>query len=126
MKYIGYGGLGKQVRDILHGNDVFNLIDLQIHQIDKFTGKVFNAGGGLRNSISLLEMTKICEQITGNKIEIGEEVNNRPADLKVYVSDNTKIENEIGWKPKFSVESIFSDIYLWMNENEKRLKPLLG
>ena len=40
LQYIGYGGMGKQVRDILHVDDLVNLIDLQIHQIEKFNGKV--------------------------------------------------------------------------------------
>ena len=95
LKYIGYGGTGKQLRDILHINDVFNLIDLQIHQIEKFTNKIFNAGGGLSNSVSLLEMTHICEKITGNKVQISKETQNRPADLRAYISNNTKIETEI-------------------------------
>jgi CDP-paratose 2-epimerase len=68
LKYIGYGGIGKQVRDILHIDDLVALIDLQIHNIEKFENKVYNAGGGIRNSASLLEMTAICEKITGNKI----------------------------------------------------------
>ena len=125
LKYIGYGGLGKQVRDILHIDDLINLIDLQIHQTQKFDGKIFNAGGGLLSSVSLLEMTSLCEKITGNKIKIDSETKNRPADLRIFITDNTKIENEIGWKPQKSIENIFSDIYLWINKNEKKLKNIL-
>src|SRR5690606_17906715 len=66
LKYIGYGGTGKQVRDILHVDDLVELIDLQIHEIEKFAGKIYNVGGGLAQSASLLEMTAICEKITGN------------------------------------------------------------
>jgi CDP-paratose 2-epimerase len=126
IKYIGYGGLGKQVRDILHVNDLLELIDIQIHQIEKFTGKIYNAGGGLSSSVSLLEMTAICEKITGNKILIDAEIQNRPADLRIFITDNTKIENEIGWKPQHSVENIFSDIYTWIKKNEVQLKPILN
>lgn len=126
LKYIGYGGLGKQVRDILHINDLVNLIDLQIHQPEKFTNKVFNAGGGLKNSASLAEMTAICEKITGNRIEIESEMNNRPADLRCFITDNTRIESEIGWAPEHSIEDIFSDIFHWINENENKLKPILS
>jgi len=125
LKYIGYGGLGKQVRDLLHVDDLVDLIDLQIHQIEKFSGKIFNAGGGLQSSASLLEMTKICEKISGNKINIDAEVQNRPADLKVYVTNNAKIIGETGWHPKKSVENIFSDIYSWINKNESQLKSIL-
>lgn len=125
LKYIGYDGLGKQVRDILHVDDLVDLVDLQIHQIEKFKGKVYNAGGGLKTSSSLLEMTSICEKITGNKITIEPEHETRLADLKVFVTDNTLIEKDIAWTPKKSREDIFSDIFDWINQNEKLLKPIL-
>jgi CDP-paratose 2-epimerase len=125
LKYIGYGGTGKQVRDILHIDDLIGLIDIQIHQPEKFNGKVFNAGGGLQTSVSLREMTEICSNITGNKIKTESESQNRPADLRIFITDNTRIENEIGWKPKKSVENIFSDIFEWINSNAQQLKPIL-
>jgi CDP-paratose 2-epimerase len=81
LKYIGYGGKGKQVRDILHIDDLIDLVDMQIHQIEKFTGKVFNAGGGYENSVSLQEMTNICNEITGNVINIGSK---KWIDLQIY------------------------------------------
>ncbi len=125
LKYIGYGGTGKQVRDILHVDDLVDLIDLQIHEIEKFKGKIYNVGGGIENSVSLLEMTTICEKITGNKITIESETETRPADLRMFVTDNSLIESEIGWKPKKSVETIFTDIYFWIKENEKQLELIL-
>jgi CDP-paratose 2-epimerase len=125
LKYIGYGGTGKQVRDILHVDDLVELIDLQIHEIEKFSGKIYNVGGGLENSASLLEMTKICEKITGNKITIGSEIETRPADLRMFVTDNSLIEKEIGWKPKKSVEQVFTDIYHWIKDNEQQLETIL-
>ncbi len=126
LQYIGYGGMGKQVRDILHIDDLVDLIDVQIHQIEKFTNKIFNAGGGIQNSVSLLEMTNICEKVTGHKINVGSDKNNRPADLRMYVTDNSKIESEIGWKPKHSIEKIFTDIYEWIKNNEDLLKNILN
>lgn len=125
LKYIGYGGGGKQVRDILHIRDLIDLIDIQIHEIEKFKGKVYNAGGGVGSSSSLLEMTKICEEITGNKIKIQSDTQNRPADLRIYISDNTKIENEIGWKPKQTIEDVFRDIFNWIKINEQQLNNFL-
>lgn len=121
LKYIGYGGTGKQVRDILHVDDLVDLVDLQIHQIEKFNGKIYNVGGGLENSVSLQEMTKICEKITGNSIKIDGVSETRTADLRIYITDNSRIEKEIGWKPKKSVETIFQDIYNWINKNENQL-----
>jgi len=125
LKYIGYGGLGKQVRDLLHIDDLIHLIDLQIHDIKKFSGKVYNAGGGLKNSASLLEMSAICKKITGNAISFESEKENRPADLRMFVTDNSLIEQETNWSPKKDVETIFSDIFNWINQNEELLKPIL-
>lgn len=125
LSYIGYGGMGKQVRDILHINDLIRLVDLQIHNIERFEGKVYNAGGGLSGSASLLEMTNICSEITGNNIAISKVKENRPADLRIYISDNTKIEQEIGWKPEKTIKDIFSDTYDWIKKNETVLKPVL-
>jgi CDP-paratose 2-epimerase len=126
LKYIGYGGLGKQVRDILHIEDLIDLIDMQIHAIEKFNGKIFNAGGGNNNSISLLEMTSLCEKITGNRIIIEREIQNRPADLRIFITDNSKIEKEMGWSPKLSLEDIFRDTFTWIYKNEHKLKNLLS
>ena len=125
LKYIGYGGTGKQVRDLLHVDDVVRLIDLQIHQIEKFEGKIYNVGGGIENSASLLEMTTICEKITGNKIQIDSEVETRAADLRIYITDNSFIEKEIGWKPTKNVEQIFTNIFHWIKENENQLESIL-
>lgn len=125
LKYIGYGGKGKQVRDILHINDLVDLIDLQIHNMSKFDGIVFNAGGGLNSSTSLLEMTRICEEITDNKIKIYQEMQNRPADLRVYITNNEKIENLTRWKPAKNISDIMKDIFLWLKDNENILKHIL-
>ncbi|MCB9044696.1 MAG: NAD-dependent epimerase/dehydratase family protein [Chitinophagales bacterium] len=126
LGYIGYGGLGKQVRDILHIEDLIRLVDMQIHNIDKFNNKVYNAGGGVNCSASLKEMTAICEKISGNRINIKSVPENRPADLRIYISDNSMLENETGWKPEKTTHDIFSDIHNWLKENEHELKSILG
>ena len=125
LKYIGYGGTGKQVRDILHVDDAVRLIDLQIHEIEKFEGKVFNAGGGAANSASLQEMTAICEEVSGNSITIGSEAETRPADLRIYITDNTYITTETGWKPEKSVKDVFTDIYNWIKDNDQQIEMIL-
>jgi len=126
LKYIGYGGKGKQVRDLLHIDDLFDLVDMQIHHIEKFAGKIYNAGGGINSSASLQEMTRICQKITGNKIEIGSESTNRPADLRIFVTDNRRIISETGWQPTRTTENIFYDIFSWIKSNENKLKNILG
>jgi len=125
LKYIGYGGTGKQVRDILHIDDLVRLIDLQIHNMDKFNGNVFNAGGGLCSSLSLVEMTNMCSEITGNKIQIEAELQARPADLRIYITDNEKIKQNTGWEPERGTKEILYDIFLWLKDNENKLRPIL-
>ncbi|MFA7273188.1 MAG: NAD-dependent epimerase/dehydratase family protein [Crocinitomicaceae bacterium] len=126
LSYIGYGGKGKQFRDILHIDDLVDLVILQIEQSDKFNGKVFNAGGGIGNSVSLREMTNICQQITGNKIDLSEIPENRPADLKGYVTDNSSIFENCSWRPNRNVEKTFADIYEWIKTNQIELKNILN
>lgn len=122
LKYIGYGGTGKQVRDLLHVNDAVELIDQQLHD-DRFLGKVYNVGGGLNNTLSLNEMTSLAQEVTGNSVSIQPDYNNRPGDLKAYVSDIRKIQNEIGWQPSRTVNDIFKDCASWIKNNEQKLKP---
>lgn len=125
LTYIGFGGEGKQVRDILHIEDAIDLIELQIHRPELFSGKIFNAGGGLKGSISLREMTALCARITGNTLGIGSDPKTRPADLRIYISDNTKIQRETGWSPKRDPEVIFIDIFNWIRQEEDRLVGIL-
>lgn len=126
LSYIGYGGEGKQVRDILHIDDATKLIDLQVHQTDLFEQKVYNAGGGSGNSLSLQEMTKLCQEITGHTIPIDQIAQTRPADLRIYITDNAMITKDTGWRPKKNTVEILTDIYTWIKTNEASLKPILS
>ncbi|MCX5699918.1 MAG: NAD-dependent epimerase/dehydratase family protein [Candidatus Omnitrophica bacterium] len=118
LKYIGFGGKGKQVRDLLHVDDLFKLIDLEVSQLSKVNGRIYNVGGGRQVSLSLSEATKLCQQITGNKIKIGSDLNTRPGDISIYLSDNRKVAEELGWRPQKTVKAILSDIYSWISKNK--------
>ena len=126
LNYIGYGGTGKQVRDVLHIHDLYRLLKIQLENIEKFSGHVYNVGGGREISLSLLELTNLCEKYTGNKIKIESVLENRKQDVPIYISNITKIQKESGWKPKISVEQIVKDIVEWIKENEKDLKDVLS
>ncbi len=125
LSYIGYGGAGKQVRDILHVDDLFDLIDFQIHNMDKVNGKLMNAGGGREISVSLRELTEVCERVTGNKITIVGEAENRTADIRIYITDNSLVKELTGWAPRISAEQLVSDVFHWMKANESQLKKIL-
>ena len=70
LSYIGFGGKGFQVRDILHIDDVCQIIFLQIKRINKINNLTFNIGGGTRNTISLKELTLSCQKLIGHKINL--------------------------------------------------------
>lgn len=125
LSYIGYGGTGKQVRDMLHTDDLFRLIDWQLHHLDEVNGEVFNVGGGREISLSLCEMTQLCEAITGNKILIKSIKENRPADIRIYITDNSKVTEKTGWKPEIPPKQIFEEIFEWMKSNEQQLANIL-
>ncbi len=126
LSYIGFGGKGKQVRDILHVNDLYALLKIQIGRIGEFNGEVYNVGGGYERSISLQEMTQICREATGNEIEIDSVPETRYADIPYYVTDTEKIEKASGWKPEIGVRDILGQILEWLKTHEKKVKPILG
>jgi CDP-paratose 2-epimerase len=126
LSYIGYDGGGKQMRDVLHVDDLFDLIDHQIHHIDVFNGQTCNVGGGLEVSFSLKELTTLCEDITGNKITINSVKENRAADIRIYVTDNTKIHQLSGWKAKRDMKCLIQETFDWMKNHETALKQILN
>ena len=125
LSYNGYGGTGKQVRDILHVNDLFRLVDWQLHHMDAVNGEILNAGGGREVSVSLAELTKLCEEVTGNKIPITPVLETRQADIPIYITDNSKVTQLSGWKPAISAEEIIKEIYNWIKEHEQELENIL-
>jgi len=124
LAYIGYNGTGKQVRDILHIEDLYALLQRQIKSLDNYSGKIFNVGGGREVSVSLCELTEFCQEITGNKIAITSIPETRKADIPYYVSDCRYIQKEAGWSPSKNPRDIVSDIYEWLREYETILKPV--
>ncbi len=125
LSYIGYGGEGKQVRDFLHVDDLFELVDLQLGDLDRFDGQTFNVGGGLELSLSLLETTRLCEQITGRRIEIHGRPETRVADVPLYISDHGKITELCGWRPSRGAKQTLADIYEWIGGNEALVRATL-
>jgi CDP-paratose 2-epimerase len=126
LTYNGYGGQGKQVRDILHVQDLFRLVDWQLNNLSAINGKIFNVGGGLECSLSLRELTSICEQLTGNRIHIQPVPENRKADLRIYVTDNSLVTDQTGWKPAYTPQKIMQEIFEWIKNNEEELAFILN
>jgi len=125
LQYIGYGGEGKQVRDVLHIDDFVNLIEVQINKIDEYDGEVYNVGGGHTNTLSLSETTEICRDITGNTIPIETVIENRQGDIPIYISDISKVKEHTGWKPKKRAREVLYDIYKWIYGYESQIRDIL-
>lgn len=121
LQYIGYGGEGKQVRDFLHVHDLAELIHLQIKNLDSCSGKTYNIGGGVENSLSLRETTVICQDLTGNRIPVTGVAEDRVADIPWYITDSTLVNKDLGWKPRRRAEQTFSEMFAWMKEYKEQL-----
>jgi CDP-paratose 2-epimerase len=129
LSYRGFGGTGKQVRDVLHVEDLYALIRLQLAEPDRHAGQVYNAGGGAGNSVSLRELTRLCASITGvpdGRREIGSVPETHPADIPWYVTDNAAVTAATGWTPARSVPEILEDTFDWLRENREMLRGILG
>jgi len=126
LTYIGYGGTGKQVRDVLHIDDLCELIDLQIARLEALRGQTFNVGGGREVSVSLAELTALCRDITGRTVPVHAVPENRAADVPLYVTDNSQIARALGWRPKRDMAGVVKDVYAWITANAHALEPILG
>ncbi|MDX1737076.1 MAG: NAD-dependent epimerase/dehydratase family protein [Alphaproteobacteria bacterium] len=122
LNYIGFGGTGKQVRDILHIDDLAQLVLMLVEQDLGFDAKPYQIGGGLVGNISLLELTNICKEISGINIAFGHVEETHPTDIPFYISDSREIEALLGWKPSCDARRVVIDIFEWLEENSQFLR----
>jgi len=126
LSYMGFGGEGLQVRDVLHVDDLYDLIVQQLRGLKDDTGSVFNVGGGMANSLSLRELTGRCQKLSGRTIELGRIAETRDADIPFYVSDCQAVTRAIGWKPQRTLEKLFDDVWRWLVDERAQLEPILS
>jgi CDP-paratose 2-epimerase len=124
LRYTGFGGTGKQVRDLLHPIDLIQLLQKQIAYSSKWQGQVFNVGGGKDISVSLKEMTNLCRDITGREVPIGAVQETAPYDVPLYITDHRRASAHFQWEPQKSAADIVSETAQWIRAREKDLKPL--
>ena len=121
LKYIGFGGHGNQVRDVLHVDDLVNLINLQIKKLNSIYNKKICVGGSKKSNTSLKNLTSICQKITGNKLKYTKVKNTSIYDIPYFVTDNTLANKIYKWQPKKNIIDIVRDNYKWLIENKKNL-----
>jgi len=124
LSYIGFGGNGHQLRDILHIDDLCALILEQIKKINTINNKIFTAGGGKNNAVSLKDLTLKVQKISNNKISFTKIKKTSIFDVPYFISCNEEVKNVYNWKPKKNITQIVQDIYKWQMSNLKNLKNI--
>ena len=106
-------GNGKQVRDLLYARDCINLYLKASTEIKKIAGHAFNIGGGIENSLSLIELFKLLE----NKMKISMEYTKLPtrkSDQRVFVADYSKAKKMLNWSPQTTKENGLIKMIDWV------------
>ncbi len=102
LTYIGYGGSGKQVRDLLHVDDLVDLVSIQLADPAAWAGVTANVGGGRECSLSLRETTALCQELTGREVRLLDSAGARPGDVRIYLSDCERLHGLTDWRPRRS------------------------
>lgn len=106
-------GNGKQVRDVLHADDMVALYYGGLSNIDLICGEAYNIGGGMEQSLSLLELFDILNSALGIELQF-HNIPVRQSDQKVFVADIAKISGKIGWKPKVGAQEGIERMLEWV------------
>jgi len=125
LSYLGFGGGGKQVRDVLHVQDLCDLVLLQTASFDRWDGRVYNVGGGNDGAVSLQELTAQCAAETGRRVPIASVDETARADLRIYVTDSRRVASDFGWRPSRTVSTTIHDICLWIHAHRESLANVL-
>lgn len=112
-------GDGKQVRDVLHVEDLLNAYDAAIEKIEIAKGQIYNMGGGASNVMAVwAEFGPLLERLLGKKIEVAH-ADWRPGDQRVFYADTRKAKRELGWEPKIILEEGIERLFHWVKENQE-------
>lgn len=106
-------GYGQNVRDWLHVEDHCSAIDLIIHKGK--SGEVYNVGG--HNERTNLEVVKTILKTLDKPESLIDYVKDRPGHDLRYAIDPEKLENELGWKPKYNFDTGIDMTIKWYVEN---------
>ncbi|WP_417068873.1 GDP-mannose 4,6-dehydratase [Niveibacterium terrae] len=106
-------GNGKQVRDVLHAEDMVSLYFSAAGRIDVAAGEAFNIGGGIDNSLSLLELFELLEDAVGVKLSY-EKLPKRESDQRIFVAQVRKAYEVLNWSPKVNAASGVRKMVEWV------------
>lgn len=125
LAYIGFDGSGRQVRDLLHIDDLIDLLDDQLARPEHWDGVVANVGGGARCSLSLAETTALCRELTGREVPVSAAGADRPGDVPLYIGDCSRLFEHTEWRPTRSARDVLADISAWIAEHEDAIAVAL-
>lgn len=124
LSYRGFDGLGKQVRDVLHVADLFDLLVCQMRRPSAWDGSIFNVGGGRACSTSLVELTETCSAVTGRTLDIDARPETSAVDIRIYLSDSTKANRVFAWAPQRDMACIVGDVAEWLVAHRDLVEPV--
>lgn len=106
-------GTGKQVRDVLHADDMMDLYFRAAARINEVRGQVFNIGGGMPNSLSLLELFNLLEKVLNVELNY-RKLPQRESDQRVFVADIAKAKALLGWTPRVDTKTGIQQMLEWV------------
>lgn len=109
LRFIGFDGTGKQTRDVFHPRDLTSLADVQLNCARPGGQRIYCAGGGRSNTVSLAQLTAWCDQRFSPHAPKADQ-NPRPYDIPWVVMDSRDAERDFGWRVEFPLASILEEI----------------
>jgi CDP-paratose 2-epimerase len=116
LRYIGFDGAGKQVRDAMHPHDLAELLDLQMRNERRGGQRIYTAGGGPENALSLAQLTAWCDASFG-AFEVTADSKERPYDIPWVVMDNCDCKRHFGWQPETPIATLLEEIAIHAEAN---------
>ncbi len=110
-------GTGKQVRDVLHADDMIQLYFTALEHIESARGQAFNIGGGAQNSLSLIELFALLEELAGVSL-LYKKLPPRESDQRIFIADCKKARRYFNWTPRVDKATGIKEMLEWI-ENEQ-------
>lgn len=80
----------------------------------------------MQRSISLRELTELCVDTTGNRVDLDSQAVTNAVDIPIYITDNRRIESLTDWRPQRSVEQTVDDISEWIRKADPAVKRVVS
>jgi CDP-paratose 2-epimerase len=106
-------GSGKQVRDVLHADDLISLYDAAFRFQEQSAGEIFNIGGGIQNSLSIIELLDFLRNILGIENIYFDKILRRSSDQDFFVADLNKVKKILNWHPEKSKNTGIQEMLDW-------------